>query len=56
MTDLRVTTTGGVDIVLKEGLVTAFRQSLRGPLIAPDDAATKRPGRSGMAISIEGPA
>jgi FAD/FMN-containing dehydrogenase len=37
MTDLRVTTTGGVDIVLKEGLVTAFRQSLRGPLIAPSD-------------------
>jgi FAD/FMN-containing dehydrogenase len=37
MTDLRVTTTGGVDIVLKEDLVTAFRQSLRGPLIAPGD-------------------
>ena len=37
MADLRVTTTGGVDIVLKEALVTAFKQSLRGPLIAPSD-------------------
>ena len=37
MTDLRVTTTSGVDTVLKEATVTAFKQSLRGPLIAPSD-------------------
>ena len=37
MTDLRVTTTSGVDTALKEATVAAFKQSLRGPLIAPGD-------------------
>ena len=37
MTDLEVTTTRGVDTVLQEAVVTAFKQSLRGPLIAPSD-------------------
>src|SRR2546428_5828387 len=37
MTDLRVTTMNGVDTVLKEAAVAAFKQSLRGPLIAPGD-------------------
>jgi FAD/FMN-containing dehydrogenase len=37
MADLRVTTTRGVDTVLKEAVVTAFKHSLRGPLIAPSD-------------------
>ena len=35
MADLQVTTISGVDTVLKEATVTAFKQSLRGPLIAP---------------------
>ena len=38
MADLRVTTLNGSDTVLKEADVAAFKQSLRGPLIAPDDA------------------
>jgi FAD/FMN-containing dehydrogenase len=37
MADLRVTTARGVDTVLKEAVVTAFKQSLRGQLIAPSD-------------------
>src|SRR4029453_3318021 len=37
MADLRVTTTRGVDTALTEAVVTAFKQSLRGPLIAPSD-------------------
>jgi hypothetical protein len=37
MADLRVTTSRGVDTVLQEAVVTAFKQSLRGPLIAPSD-------------------
>jgi FAD/FMN-containing dehydrogenase len=37
MADLRVTTLRGVDTALKEAAVDAFRQSLRGPLIAPGD-------------------
>jgi FAD/FMN-containing dehydrogenase len=37
MADLRVTTISGPDTVLKEADVTAFKQSLRGPLIAPGD-------------------
>ena len=37
MADLQVTTTRGVDTVLKEAVVTAFKHSLRGPLIAPSD-------------------
>jgi hypothetical protein len=38
MADLRVTTLSGPDTVLKEAAVATFKQSLRGPLIAPDDA------------------
>ena len=37
MADLRVTTISGVDTVLKETAVAAFKHSLRGPLIAPGD-------------------
>jgi FAD/FMN-containing dehydrogenase len=37
MADLQVTTISGVDTVLKEAAVAAFKQSLRGPLIAPGD-------------------
>ena len=37
MADLQVTTISGADTVLKEATVTAFKQSLRGPLIAPGD-------------------
>ena len=37
MADLHVTTLSGVDTVLKEATVAAFKQSLRGPLIAPSD-------------------
>src|SRR5215831_14962199 len=37
MADLRVSTIKGVDTVLREATVTAFKQSLRGPLIAPGD-------------------
>ena len=37
MTDLQVTTISGVDTVLKEATVTAFKQSLRGPLMTPSD-------------------
>ena len=37
MADLRVTTISGPDTVLKEATVAAFKQSLRGPLIAPGD-------------------
>jgi hypothetical protein len=37
MTDLRVTTISGMDTVLEEAAVTAFKQSLRGQLIAPGD-------------------
>jgi FAD/FMN-containing dehydrogenase len=37
MMDLRVTTISGMDIVLEEAAVTAFKQSLRGQLIAPGD-------------------
>ena len=33
MADLQVTTISGVDTVLKEAAVTAFKQSLRGQLI-----------------------
>src|SRR5262245_65497351 len=39
MADLQVTTIRGVDTVLKEAAVAAFKQSLRGPLIAPGDAS-----------------
>src|SRR5713101_2508838 len=38
MADLRVTTIRGADTVLEEATVAAFKQSLRGQLIAPDDA------------------
>src|SRR5215831_9160061 len=37
MADLQVTTINGVDTVLKEATVAAFKQRLRGPLIAPGD-------------------
>src|SRR5262247_2600460 len=37
MADLPVTTINGVDTVLQEATVTAFKRSLRGPLIAPGD-------------------
>ena len=37
MVDLRVTTIHGPDTVLEEATVAAFKQSLRGPLIAPSD-------------------
>jgi hypothetical protein len=37
MTDLRVTTISGMDVMLEEAAVTAFKQSLRGQLIAPGD-------------------
>jgi FAD/FMN-containing dehydrogenase len=37
MADLRVRTIKGVDTVLREATVTAFKQSLRGSLIAPGD-------------------
>jgi FAD/FMN-containing dehydrogenase len=37
MADLQVTTSSGMGTVLKEADVTAFKQSLRGPLIAPGD-------------------
>ena len=37
MADLRVTTISGPDTVLKEAAVAAFKQSLRGQLIAPSD-------------------
>jgi hypothetical protein len=30
MTDLRVTTISGMDVMLEEAAVTAFKQSLRG--------------------------
>jgi FAD/FMN-containing dehydrogenase len=39
MTDLHVRTINGVDTVLREATVTAFKQSLRGPLIAPGDGS-----------------
>jgi hypothetical protein len=35
--DLQVTTVSGVDTVLKEAAVAAFKQSLRGQLIVPSD-------------------
>jgi FAD/FMN-containing dehydrogenase len=38
MTDLRITTTRGSDIVLDEATVQGFKTSLRGPLLCPDDA------------------
>ena len=38
MTDLRVTTTRGTDIVLNETIVQGFQTSLRGPLLRPGDA------------------
>jgi FAD/FMN-containing dehydrogenase len=37
MTDLRVTTISGMDAMLQESAITAFKQSLRGQLIAPGD-------------------
>jgi FAD/FMN-containing dehydrogenase len=37
MVDLQVTTLNGVDIVLEKATVAAFKQSLRGSLIAPGD-------------------
>lgn len=37
MTDMRVTTISGMDVMLEEAAVTAFKQSLRGQLIAPGD-------------------
>ena len=37
MTDLRVTTTRGTDIVLDEATVQGFQTSLRGPLLRPGD-------------------
>src|SRR5499426_3338895 len=37
MVDLQVTTVSGANTVLKEVTVTAFKQSLRGQLIAPGD-------------------
>jgi FAD/FMN-containing dehydrogenase len=37
MMDLQVTTISGVETVLKEAAVAAFKQSLRGPLIVPSD-------------------
>src|SRR5262249_33011932 len=37
MADLCVRTISGVDTVLQEATVTVFKQSLRGPLIAPGD-------------------
>jgi FAD/FMN-containing dehydrogenase len=37
MTDLRVTTNRGMDTVLEEASVGAFKRSLRGQLIAPSD-------------------
>jgi FAD/FMN-containing dehydrogenase len=37
MAALHVTTISGVDTVLKEATVAAFKQSLRGPLITPGD-------------------
>ena len=39
MAELQVTTISGADTVLKEATVTTFKQSLRGPLIAPGDAS-----------------
>jgi FAD/FMN-containing dehydrogenase len=39
MAALRVTTIRGPDIVLEEATVASFKQSLRGQLIAPDDAS-----------------
>ena len=38
MTDLRVTTTRGTDMVLDEATVQDFTTSLRGPLLRPGDA------------------
>ena len=38
MTDLRITTTRGTDMVLDETTVEGFKTSLRGPLLRPDDA------------------
>ena len=38
MTDLRVTTTRGTDLVLDEATVQGFQTSLRGPLLRPGDA------------------
>jgi FAD/FMN-containing dehydrogenase len=38
MTELRVTTTAGVDTVLKESVVEAFQASLRGALLRPGEA------------------
>jgi FAD/FMN-containing dehydrogenase len=37
MADLQVTTISGIDTVLKEADVAAFKKSLRGPLIVPGD-------------------
>jgi FAD/FMN-containing dehydrogenase len=45
MTDLRVTTTSGLDTVLEEAAVTAFKQSLRGQLIAPGDERYEEAGQ-----------
>ena len=39
MVDLQVTTISGIDTVLKEAAVVAFKQSLRGPLITPGDVS-----------------
>jgi len=38
MTDVRIATTNGAGKVLESGTVEAFRDELRGPLLAPDDA------------------
>ena len=38
MGDLRATTLTGRETTLPAAAVDAFKQSLRGPLIAPDDA------------------
>jgi hypothetical protein len=46
MADLQVTTISGVDTVLKESAVTAFKQSLRGPLLAPGNSSVYRPSHA----------
>jgi FAD/FMN-containing dehydrogenase len=38
MTDLRIVTNEGADVILEEASVAEFAASLRGPLLKPDDA------------------
>jgi hypothetical protein len=54
MADLRVTTLSGVDTVLQEATVAAFKQSLRAHSSLPAMTAMQRLARCGTAISTGG--